>query len=230
MFEKEAGPPRIVSLNQPLSKATFDYWNALRNGRIFPKRREIDPAHIRALLPHVLMLERRMGNDAFIRLAGTAICAAFGRELRAQDFLTLWANPSRLTLHDALARSSTSGYVLALTVRANILSRKPIAAEILLCPVLDDENRVSRIFGSFALERSSHRPKPIAQLELMAIRAIAPDQDVTELQGKSQAMPSSIALNVISATPRHADETSARAPTLNRPWARLFEAFKGPSS
>jgi hypothetical protein len=73
------------------SIALFQYWNRLRAGRPAPKRTEIEPADIKTLLADTFILERDARGEAVFRLAGTRLCATYGRELKGFAFASLWA-------------------------------------------------------------------------------------------------------------------------------------------
>lgn len=68
----------------------FSYWNRLRDGRPAPKRTEIEPADIRARLADTFILEKDVRGEAVFRLAGSRLCAVFGRELKGFSFAGLW--------------------------------------------------------------------------------------------------------------------------------------------
>jgi hypothetical protein len=72
------------------SIALFQYWNRLRDGRPAPKRTEVEPADIKALLADTFILERDTRGEAVFRLAGTRLCATYGRELKGFSFPSLW--------------------------------------------------------------------------------------------------------------------------------------------
>ena len=72
------------------SIALFQYWNRLRAGRPAPKRTEIEPADIKTLLADTFILERDTRGEAVFRLAGTRLCASYGRELKGFAFASLW--------------------------------------------------------------------------------------------------------------------------------------------
>ena len=72
------------------SIALFQYWNRLRDGRPAPKRTEVEPADIKALLSDTFILERDTRGEAVFRLAGTRLCATYGRELKGFSFPSLW--------------------------------------------------------------------------------------------------------------------------------------------
>ncbi len=72
------------------SIALFQYWNRLRDGRSAPRRTEIEPADIKALLADTFILEKDTRGEAVFRLAGTRLCATYGRELKGFSFPSLW--------------------------------------------------------------------------------------------------------------------------------------------
>lgn len=82
-------------IRQATTKALFDYWNAVRQGRLAPRRFEIEPAKIAGLLPETFILERADRTAYRFRLAGTRLCQLFGQELRGTDFLDLWSGKDR---------------------------------------------------------------------------------------------------------------------------------------
>jgi hypothetical protein len=72
------------------SIALFHYWNRLRGDRSAPQRTEIEPADIKKLLADTFILEKDTRGEAVFRLAGTRLCAAYGRELKGFSFPSLW--------------------------------------------------------------------------------------------------------------------------------------------
>jgi hypothetical protein len=81
-------------MKQEESIALFRYWNMLRNGRPAPKKREIEPAQIKAILADTFILERASRRARF-RLAGTRVGGIFGRELKGCSFDGLFSGPDR---------------------------------------------------------------------------------------------------------------------------------------
>ena len=72
------------------SIALFQYWNRLRAGRTAPMRTEIEPADIKTQLADTFILEKDARGEAVFRLAGTRLCAIYGRELKGFAFVSLW--------------------------------------------------------------------------------------------------------------------------------------------
>ena len=83
-------------MKQASSRELFGYWAARRGKRTAPERGEIEPSAIRRALGDVFILEfDRRGGHPF-RLAGTRVCALFGRELKNEPFLNLWDEETRV--------------------------------------------------------------------------------------------------------------------------------------
>jgi hypothetical protein len=72
------------------SRMLFAYWDGARGERAAPERGEIEPGAIRHILADTFILEIGAHGAAEFRLAGTRLCALFGRELRGQPFERLW--------------------------------------------------------------------------------------------------------------------------------------------
>lgn len=70
------------SLSDQRLLALHAYWSAKRGQRAMPGRTDIEPGEMRALLPHILLIDvLRGGADFRYRLVGTEIERHFGRPL-----------------------------------------------------------------------------------------------------------------------------------------------------
>src|SRR5690606_30633432 len=72
------------------SLALFQYRNRLRDELREPNRTEIEPADNTTLLADTFILEKDTRGEAVFRLAGTRLCATYGRELKGFSFPSLW--------------------------------------------------------------------------------------------------------------------------------------------
>lgn len=70
----------VVIANNTMLFALWAYWRDKRGSRSMPCRGDIDPTEIPRLLPNLQLVERIDGRFRY-RLSGTAIVAAYGREL-----------------------------------------------------------------------------------------------------------------------------------------------------
>jgi hypothetical protein len=68
-----------------------EYWRAKAAGRAMPDRRDLNPAEIPDLLAWTILWDVVPGGYR-VRLAGTGICDAVGRELKGLDFETIHGN------------------------------------------------------------------------------------------------------------------------------------------
>jgi len=69
-------PPVIVG--DPILASLWRYWDSKRRRRRMPRRRDIEPAEIPRLLPHLQLVERIEGKGFRHRLTGTAIVQGYG--------------------------------------------------------------------------------------------------------------------------------------------------------
>ena len=69
------------------SRELYTYWQALRGRRPAPQRAEIEPGAIRHVLSEAFIVALDRGAGYPFRLAGTRVCALFGRELKGESFL-----------------------------------------------------------------------------------------------------------------------------------------------
>jgi hypothetical protein len=103
----------------PRMQQLHDYWQAKRGRRTMPARRDIDPAEIKALLPHVIIADL---FDAPLRvryrLAGTRVCESFGfniagcwlHELDVTSDVAFWtAQYERMMLSQSPVYGRTTG-------------------------------------------------------------------------------------------------------------------------
>jgi len=62
----------LVTLRSPINLFGYEYWRRKRAGRAMPSRRDVDPAEIAKILPHIFLLDvRQQPLDFRYRLIGT---------------------------------------------------------------------------------------------------------------------------------------------------------------
>lgn len=131
------------------SRDLYAYWEERRGKRLAPERGDIEPAAIRHALSDSFMLALSDCGYPF-RLAGTRVCALFGRELKGQSFIALWDAASRTTMIDLLAilTSETVGTVAGVTARNE--DGQPVDLELLLLPLQARRPALARAIGILA--------------------------------------------------------------------------------
>lgn len=163
------------------SRDLYAYWNSLRGSRPAPERNEIDPGAIRSALGDTLMLAREPGEDAVFRLAGTRVCALFGRELKNTPFQPLWDSTSHRHLEDLLDHAANDGDGFIAGVTAELADGTTVALELLLLPLSQRSGSDSRLIGVLApaLTPSWLGIHPVQSLKLNAWRYVGPQIDET---------------------------------------------------
>src|SRR5262245_57151611 len=117
------------------TREVFDYWNARRGKRLAPDRAEIEPGAIRrALGDSFIMSYDRVAGHPF-RLAGTRVCALFGREIRNEPFTRLWDVSSRPPIGDLLTVVAEEAIGIVGGLSARIADGATVDLELLVLPL-----------------------------------------------------------------------------------------------
>jgi len=131
----------------------YDYWNTRRGRRSAPARNDIDPGDIRSALADtfIVTLDKSAGHP--FRIAGTRVCALFGRDLKQEAFLDLWSPQSRTIMCDLfgiVARESI-GLLAGITGTGDA---GEFDLELLALPLLHEGRTDARVLGALAPGRS----------------------------------------------------------------------------
>jgi hypothetical protein len=132
------------------SRQLYAYWQELRGRRPAPERAEIEPGAIREVLSEafILALDHAAGDP--FRLAGTRVCALFGRELKGESFVRLWDETSRRSVLDLLAILADEWVGTVAGVTAHTCSGELVELELLLLPLAASRPSLARSIGVLA--------------------------------------------------------------------------------
>src|SRR5271157_2168831 len=124
-----------IVMKHAASRELYAYWQEKRGTRPAPERAEIEPGAIRGVLSvaFILALDRPAGHP--VRLAGTRICALFGREIKGESFLDLWDAPSRDVVEGLVSILSDECTGTVAGVSAQNDDSEKIDLELLLLPL-----------------------------------------------------------------------------------------------
>jgi len=137
-------------MKQASSRELFGYWTARRGNRPAPERGEIEPSAIRRALGDVFILEfDRRGGYPF-RLAGTRVCALFGRELKNEAFLDLWDEKIRAPLAQLLAVVADEATGIVAAAKGRTAEGWSQDLELILLPLAHRGNTHARMIGALA--------------------------------------------------------------------------------
>lgn len=126
-------------------------WNEISGGRFAPRRDEVTPSKLRALLPWTWFVDVVDGGKDFrFRIAGDRVVQYLGSrhagkmlsELRGPDFFEL--------MHDIFAYTVRYKRPIAHgPLRSSHAKRESFEAEVLVLPLSDDGENVTALFGGF---------------------------------------------------------------------------------
>ena len=141
-------------MRQRTSQILYAYWNEVRRGRLAPRRFDIEPARVAAVLAETLILERVDADTYPFRLAGTRICEQFGAEFRGSNFLDLWSKDDRASLAQKLALLGEQGGVAVLDFEGRAGEGRVAKFEAILLPLFHAQPTVDRFLGSISCCRA----------------------------------------------------------------------------
>ncbi len=138
-------------MKHPSTRELFDYWNNRRGARAAPERSEIEPSAIRRVLADTFIFRFDPGAGHPFRIAGTRVCALFGRELNGIPFTDIWAAEWRSTLCDIVTTvaSETIGVVGGASAASSDGTAREL--EFLVLPLTQRGSAAPRILGTESL-------------------------------------------------------------------------------
>lgn len=154
----------------------FQYWMRQRGRRALPMRRDIEPADIHLMLPDTFVLQCDEPGGYGFRIAGTRICAFYGRELKGTGFLWLWEGADREALRASLAEMRKSGHCTLIGWEAATQTGDAVKGESLLLPLGTDRQDVTRILGTLVPMQVPYwlGMLPVESLRMQSVRMIDP--------------------------------------------------------
>jgi hypothetical protein len=158
------------------TRMIFSYWDALRGERSAPERGEIEPGEIRHVLADTCILAVPPDRAVTIRLAGTRICAFFGRELKGEPFAGLWHGESATDVRRMVdtVMEEAAGYVAGLSAVTDEGAFADL--EMILLPLRHRGKTHARILG--ALSPATAPPwigfYPVRHLTVSSLRVLGP--------------------------------------------------------
>lgn len=136
------------SMKAAISQKLYAYWNSVRADRLAPKRFEIEPSQIAAILPDTFILERIDSETARFRLAGTRICEAFATEFRGINIFDLFSLEDKTTLQRQFSVIARQGAVGVFEIEGESESGHKTRFEILVTPLMHTREVVDRYLGA----------------------------------------------------------------------------------
>ncbi|MCH9809347.1 MAG: PAS domain-containing protein [Alphaproteobacteria bacterium] len=160
----------------------FAYWNAVRSGRMAPRRFEIEPSQIASILPDTFILEFEAPSAYYYRLAGTRICETLDRELRGEQFVEGWRENDRFALQRHLTSVRKLGAVSRMLIEAASPKAELVRFELLILPLMHSGESIDRFLGALvAIDPPNWLgTRPLAEFRIIETESTYPADDVAE--------------------------------------------------
>lgn len=154
-------------MKHPSTRELFTYWNKQRGDRLAPERGDIEPADIRQVLGDTFVLAADIVANHPFRLAGTRLCALFGRELKAESFVKLWDRTAQNAIRElvAVVMEEKVGVVASVTGATASDAVLALKLELVLLPLASQSRLEGRVLGALA---------PMAAPYWLGAKAIGP--------------------------------------------------------
>ena len=90
-------------MKHPSSRAFYAYWDSQRGSARAPERSEIEPHALREHLGDIFVLAYDAPSGYPFRVAGTRVCALFGRDMKNASFPALFEPGSRGEIEEIIS-------------------------------------------------------------------------------------------------------------------------------
>ncbi len=182
------------------TRALYDYWSRLRGRENAPFRCQIDPADFKSVLPEVFILQADNTTQYPFRIAGTSLCAYFGRELRTENFLDLWTDSEREGIESLLLSVTENAAAAVLGITGSTSDGRTVEFEVLLLPLRLSGQNCSQIIGACSPYKNEYwlGHEAVVTQSIKSLRLIWPDDlprfDLTEIpQSGTKVRPALVA-------------------------------------
>jgi hypothetical protein len=121
-------------MKHPSNRAFFNYWDDKRGTARAPDRSEIEPHALRELLGDIFVLAYEDGGGHPFRVAGTRVCALFGRDMKNSSFSALFGPESRREIEEIVSAVAEETLPAIAGLTAPSQNGELVHLELLLLP------------------------------------------------------------------------------------------------
>jgi hypothetical protein len=161
-------------MRHPSIRQLFEYWNAQRGARPIPRREDIEPEAIRCALADTFILSLAPSFGHPVRVAGTRVCALFGREIKGEAFLDAFSADARRQMSDLIAIMAEESLGMIGSANEQASNSDMLHLDFLLLPLSLDGTAVARFLGALvpADPAAWGRAQGLGKLELGSYRFV----------------------------------------------------------
>lgn len=150
MSRSDEMPENDFFMTDPMAlKQLETYWRSLMSGGRVPRRSDIDPAALGAVIENAMILERVGPGVARVRVAGQNVSAFTGAEARGLPLSVFFDHASRAELTNLTEKVFKKPAIVEMSVLSTGGFRQPaLHGRLLMLPLLDEHARVSRCLAA----------------------------------------------------------------------------------
>ncbi len=164
-----------AQLLHPGSRILFRHWETVRAERPCPERGDMDLRAISKLMPALAIIQAgETTNSPMFKLAGTAVCDLFQRQMTGADVGLAMERFERRVVDETLLLSLKTLQPCLIRLRFLSVEGTATTAEFLALPVFNRSLGVHQLFSgvfSFA-EQINGKSNTLSRIELIATRMI----------------------------------------------------------
>lgn len=170
-------------MQNPIILDLLDYWERLRAGRVAPLRSDINPRDITAALDHTFVLESDPHHGIRFRLAGSAMCALMGMELRGMPARSLIESADRETLDQCITDLLAMPKIVELHLESVAENGQVLRARMLLLPLQGAFGKINRVLGCLVADGNAQTvPQRFSITEQKTTRIVATQRPLIRTQ------------------------------------------------
>jgi len=178
----------------------------MRGDRLAPERGDIEPDAIRHMLGDSFFLTTGPSANFPFRLAGTRLCALFGRELKNESFFNLWGAADQAVMRKLMGAIVVEKVGVVAQTTGRTVGGAPLVVnlELLMLPLLQRGPLDARVLGALVPVSVPFwlGARFVGSLELGALRHIgAPIEEVNAPRLVPNAAPEPRAIGLRNAAP-----------------------------
>ena len=162
-------------MKHPASREFFAYWDGKRGDARAPDRSDFDPNAVRELLADTFVLSCDAKAAYPFRVAGTRVCALFGRDVKDRSFPALFAADARNEITEIVAAVADETLPAIAGLTATSPQGRTTHLELLLLPFNNRTHAPISLTGMLAPFETNHGT--LGELTLTSWRYIHPPPD-----------------------------------------------------
>ena len=160
-------------MKHPSSREFFAYWDKVRGTEKAPDRSDVEPSAVRELLGDIFVLSCD-NTDAYpFRVAGTRVCALFGRDMKDESFPALFGRQHRREIEEIISAVAEEMLPAVAGLTAASPDGHETHLELLLLPFNSRAHMPVSLTGVLAPFETEHRGA-LGELKLTSWRYIHP--------------------------------------------------------